>query len=793
MRKKRETLKNILDDISKILNIDSLYSHDMQYWEDENSNIISASPSCKRITGYSSEDFISNPNLFKSIILTEDQKIWENRCDDVQKVNIRNLQFRIRHKSKKIVYIEHNSERLFYNNIFIGFKSLNRDITNRKLTNEIINSSSTVLFLWKNEPDFPTEFVSENVKNLLGYEASEFLTGQINYNDLIHPDCIERVNKEVEKNIKQKGVNFTHQSYRVFTKDHKIKWVSDNTAVRMDSKGNITHFHGIISDITEAKNALDDLKRSEEIYRNIFNHSPLGILHFDKKGKITDCNNEFASIMGTNKESLIGFDMLSQLNSIDFKEVIQSYFTSGYGYYKNDYTSILTGKTTPVVARFNAIYSDNHEIIGGVGLIEDVTDRSKHEKLQKALFEISETASKIISMKDLYKELHQIIQKLMPADNIFVAMHNSQTNIISFPYHVDRYDATPEPQKFGNGLTEYILRTKKSQIITAEMDKELQAKGEVEISGEFSQIWVGIYLEFEGDYKGVLTLQDYENVNAYTEEELKILQFVSEQIVKVLDKKYADRRLRDSVNELSGAKKELEIINNNKDRFFSIIAHDLRAPFNTLLGVTEMISGNMDNMSMKEVKEISSIIYSSTNNLFKLIENLLNWSRLQMGVFHVNPTNLSVVEVIDETFEIINNSALSKNIIIENNVLDYEIFADKECIKTVLRNLFNNAIKFTQRNGHISLTSIELETHIQINIKDNGIGIKAEAVSKLFSITTKTSTVGTENEKGTGLGLILCKDLIEKNNGEIWVESNYVTGSIFSFTIPKAVKQIALI
>lgn len=104
------------------------------------------------------------------------------------------MQFRIRHKSKKIVYIEHNSERLFNNNIFIGLKSLNRDITNRKLTNEIINSSSTVLFLWKNQPGSPTEFVSENVKNLLGYDVTEFLTGQINYSDLIHPDCIEKVN-----------------------------------------------------------------------------------------------------------------------------------------------------------------------------------------------------------------------------------------------------------------------------------------------------------------------------------------------------------------------------------------------------------------------------------------------------------------------------------------------------------------------------------------------------------------------------------------------------------------------
>ncbi|PIQ07516.1 MAG: hypothetical protein COW71_16635 [Ignavibacteriales bacterium CG18_big_fil_WC_8_21_14_2_50_31_20] len=786
MSEKKETLKQILENISQILDLESLYSHDMQYWEDELGNIISVSPSCERITGYKSEEFINNPNLINEIILTEDAKIWMKRCDNIKKNSVKNLQFRIRHKSKKVVYVEHNSQRLFdKNNLFIGLKSLNRDITNRKLTNEIINSSSTVLFLWKNEPGFPTEFVSENVKNLLGYNINEFLTGKVNYNDLIHPECLERVTKEVEINIENKDSNYKHEPYRIIAKNKKIKWVSDNTSVRLDSKGNITHFHGIITDITEAKNALDKLKQSEEIFRNIFNHSPMGILHFDKKGIIKDCNNEFASIMGADKEELIGFDMINQIKDSGYQDVIRNYLVTGYGYYTGNYQSIISGKIIPIAAHFNAIFSEDKEIIGGVGLVEDITERTKHEKLQKALFDISATASKTISINELYKELHAIIQELMPAENIYVAMLNTKENLITFPYHVDKYDPSPDPQKFGNGLTEYILRTKKSQIITADIDKELQRKGEVALNGEFSQVWVGIYLEFEGDYKGVLALQDYDNINAYSEEELKILQFVSEQIVKVLDKKYADRRLRDSVNELYEAKKELEIINQNKDRFFSIIAHDLRAPFNTLLGVTEMITGNMDDISMDEIEEISKVIHSSTNNLFKLIENLLNWSRLQMGTFHVIPKKIFIKETVLEVLEIIKYAAKEKNITIINEIADHAIFVDEECLKTVVRNLLNNAIKFTYRSGTILLTSKELETHIKIAIEDNGVGIDDKIIANLFSITSKTSTVGTENEKGTGLGLILCKDLIEKNDGQLWVDSEYGKGSKFSFTIPK--------
>lgn len=787
MNSSTEILKKLLLKHPKTLGIDCLFDNEFLCWEDENANIISVSPSCEQITGYSVDDLIGNSKLFENIIFKEDYNIWQKRSNDLLSTDVSNCEFRIHHKSKRIIYIQQKSQRIFENNTFIGIKILNRDITNQKLTKEIINASTSVLFLWKNEPNFPAEFVTENVSNLLGYSVEDFTSGKIIYNNLIHPDCIKRVLSEVDKNKSEKNHSYLHQPYKIITKDGQIKWVSDNTSIRYDSFGNITHFHGIVSDISESKNAIDKLKQSEEIYRNVFNHSPLGILHFDKNGVITDCNEEFSSIIGTNKNNLIGFNMLTTLKDLELKEVVQKSLTIGSGVYKNFYTSVISGKTIPVVGRFNAVYSDGKQIIGGVGLIEDITDRNNHEKLQKALFEISATSSKMISIRELYKELHEIIKRLMPAENLFVAIHNKQTNLITFPYHVDKYDSPPKPKNFGNGLAEYILRTKTSQIISADMDKELQKKGEVELSGESAQIWVGVYLDFEGDYQGVLALQDYENPDAYSQEDLKVLQFVSEQIVKVLDKKYADRRLLESVEQLSLAKKELEVINKNKDMFFSIIAHDLRAPFNTLLGVTEMISGNMDDMSMKEVKEISSVIHSSTNNLFKLIENLLSWSRLQMGVFQINPVKLSILEVINDVLEVVSYSALDKKIMIENKITDLNAIVDKECLKTVARNLISNAIKFTNRFGNIILSSVELENHIQITIKDNGVGIKEEAIPKLFSISSKTSTIGTESEKGTGLGLILCKDLIEKNNGTIWVKSQFGKGSEFSFTIPKPI------
>ncbi len=911
MSNKKETLKDILETTSSLFNLNDFYSRDMQYWEDENKNILSISNACEKITGYTSDEFLNNPKLIEDIIFDEDREIWENRCKDVHHDDVDRVQFRIKHKSGKTVWLEHDSQKLYnQSGVFIGFRSSNRDITRRKYTNEIINSSSSVLFLWKNEKGFPVEFVSPNVKNILGYTIEEFISGKVSYNDIIHPKCKARVNSEATINTKIKDENFKHEPYRIITKDNRTIWVSDNTSVKEDSNGMVTHFHGIVTDITEQKEAeqalksseerykslvefspngivihsrgrilyvnamavkliggtvsedyigkkindfihtdfqdevveklkhvseglrtrdffemklkridgttIDvavasanikhndeiviqtvfyditktkkiqaDLRKSEEVYRNIFNFSPLGILHFDKDGNITDCNDEFAKLIGTPREVLMDLNMLKNLKDEKLKKAVITCLTIGSSYYEDYYTSVTSGKTLPVTVRFNAVYDGDNSISGGIGLVEDISERKKNENLQKALFDISETASKTISMKELYQELHGIIKKLMPAKNMYVATHNSETNLVSFPYHVDEYDDLPTEHQFGNGLTEYILKTKKSQIITQKTDIELQQSGKVSQVGKPVLIWVGVYLEFEGNYKGVLALQDYTNANAYNEDDLKILKFVSSQIVKVLDKKYADRRLRNFVKELFEAKQELEIINENKDRFFSIIAHDLRSPFNTLLGVSEMISGDMDDMSMKEVKEISRVIHSSTQNLFKLIENLLSWSRLQMGAFVVEPIELKICNVVKSVLEILKITAKEKEITIVNNIANTNVFADEECVKTVLRNLIGNAIKFTKRCGKIELSSKSTDKFVEITISDSGVGMDQSTVQEIFSINKKTSTAGTENESGTGLGLILCKDLIEKNNGKIWAISEFGKGSQFSFTLPK--------
>lgn len=791
MKKKEETLKDILDKSANILLLNNFCSRDMHYWENENGVILSVSPACEKISGYTITEYFAAPNLFRNLILSEDIKIWNERCRQVQRCDVKKIQFRIKHKSGRTIWIEHDAQKL-YNSAgdFIGIRSSNRNITSKKLTDEIINTSSSLLFLWKNEEGYPVEFISPNIKNILGYSMEDFLSGKIAYNDIIHPEYIDRVREGMNIALAQNKY-FRHEPYKVITKDNRIIWVSDKTVAKKDSKGRTTHLHGIVSDITEQIEAEQAIRKNELRLAFSQEAANIGSWGYNFATGDFDWSAHVEPLFGLKKGEFKGtrktfYNIVHPKDRANVLEVVNKAIKDRTSY-EIEHRIVLRDRTTKWVLQQGKVFLDNNGKLKKMyGIFRDITEQKKSQQLQKILYDISNEASKTISMKKLYKNIHEIIRTFMSADNFYLAIHNVKTNIVSFPYFSDIYNENPIERKFANGWTEFVLKSKKSRIFTQEIAKEIEVIEEIKEKGKPSAVWIGIHLKFEGKYRGVLAIKDYDNPSAYSDEDMRVLQFVSEQIIKVLDKKYADKRLRDMVQELSKSKKELEVINHNKDRFFSIIAHDLRAPFNTLLGVTEMISNNVEIMSMEEIKETTSIITSSTNNLFKLIENLLNWSRLQMGAFKINPKMLSVSATILEVLEVVKYSAEEKDICIKNNTTAMSIHADAECFKTVIRNLLNNAIKFTERGGEIILSSLEMGGYAYISIQDFGVGMSEEVVANLFEINKKISTTGTENEKGTGLGLILCKDLMKKNNGTISVESELGKGSKFILALPIA-------
>jgi len=234
----------------------------------------------------------------------------------------------------------------------------------------------------------------------------------------------------------------------------------------------------------------------------------------------------------------------------------------------------------------------------------------------------------------------------------------------------------------------------------------------------------------------------------------------------------------------------LRKLNAEKDLFFSIIAHDLKSPFNSFLGFTQILAEELPSLSTAQIQEIAVTMRKSATNLYQLLENLLQWSQIQQGAIPFSPKISRLWQLVNEGIEMVLVPAKNKKIDIENGISkEIEVFADTNMLQTIIRNLVSNAVKFTRQGGKVSVLAKAIEGQvIEIAIQDSGIGMNQSIMDHLFRLDVKTNRKGTDGEPSTGLGLFLCKEFIEKHGGRIWVESKEGEGSIFHFTVPNKIE-----
>ena len=231
---------------------------------------------------------------------------------------------------------------------------------------------------------------------------------------------------------------------------------------------------------------------------------------------------------------------------------------------------------------------------------------------------------------------------------------------------------------------------------------------------------------------------------------------------------------------------ELQKLNAEKDKFFSIIAHDLRSPFSGFLGLTELMAESLQRMTLEEIQQLAFMMRNSAANLFRLLGNLLEWSRMQRGLTSFDPKVFLLMPKMAESIVLVLESAKNKEIEIYFEIkADFEVFADENMLESIMRNLASNAIKFTPKGGSITFSAISnANNQVEISIRDTGIGMNKKMIDHLFRLEKSMSRKGTDGEYSTGLGLIICKDFIEKHGGKLWVESEVGKGSTFRFTLP---------
>lgn len=301
---------------------------------------------------------------------------------------------------------------------------------------------------------------------------------------------------------------------------------------------------------------------------------------------------------------------------------------------------------------------------------------------------------------------------------------------------------------------------------------------------------LSIPLRVKEDVIGVLNLVD-PRVNRFTQQDVRFSELIAGTAARAIEnarlyslaqQELAERKRAEKA--LQKANQELKLANESKDKFFSIISHDLRAPFNALLGYTRLLVEQFENYSQSKVYHFLERIHTSAERLYALIENLLTWSRLQRGVMEYEPELLDLYDVINDTIEIFLTRAEQKQIHLQSTVTENTIAsADEHMLETILRNLISNALKFTESGGTVTISTQKRDDTIEIGVTDTGCGIPPSDQRKLFRIDQQYSQTGTAGESGTGLGLILCQELIERHGGKIWVESTPGKGTTFRFTL----------
>lgn len=251
-------------------------------------------------------------------------------------------------------------------------------------------------------------------------------------------------------------------------------------------------------------------------------------------------------------------------------------------------------------------------------------------------------------------------------------------------------------------------------------------------------------------------------------------------------------KLRHQSKKLMEQSIELQKLIATKDKFFSILAHDLRGPIGGFMGITDFL---LEDLSPDEKNELSIELNHSAHSLFSLLENLLEWARIQQGQIAFNPVDIDLNELVQECLKAQSDSIRKKDIRIDVTIAENQVvFADENMLQSIIRNLLSNAVKFTPKNGNISVSaSINQNGSVVVLIKDSGIGMKSDMVSNLFCLNANNSRPGTEGERSSGLGLHLCKDFVEKHGGEIWVESEVNIGTSFYFSIPAPVHQVDIV
>jgi PAS domain S-box-containing protein len=498
------------------------------------------------------------------------------------------------------------------------------------------------------------------------------------------------------------------------------------------------------------------------LYRDIFNSAGDGIAVINR-GKIYLANSTFASFFGYQHEDELIGKRINELSSLEEKdkilEQVKEIEISGYSTERFEFSAKKRDGSELYVSASLAPFSTGR-VIYTVMICRDVTER---RRVQRAIRESEE------KFRNLTENIDDFLFTYEKVDNIQrPVFFTASVEKITGYSHDDFLDDSRLMLKIIHPDDLPGVKRKLRILFRSRLQNSEELEFRI-INRNGNLVWVRNKVNLVRDEFGSIQ---------------KIYGLVSDITLK---KKAEDELKRSTENLLK--------LNDAKDRFISIVSHDLRSPFSSILGFTDLLL-NDDELTEEEKKQYARYIQESSKSMLALVNSLLDWTRLQTGRIRFEPEKFHASGVVDEAVQVLAGSALQKKITIINEVSkDVVVFADKGLLMQVLNNLISNAIKFTRQGGEIliSVKPSDKLRFLEFSVKDNGVGIQESNLNNLFRVETKFTSEGTAGEKGSGLGLSLVKEIIEKHGGTIRVESEYGKGSNFLFTIPVTPSNILLV
>jgi PAS domain S-box-containing protein len=587
------------------------------------------------------------------------------------------------------------------------------------------------------------ELINPEYASMHGYTVEE-LTGQP-ITTVFAPET--RGELLSYKSIVHDKGHFVYDSVHIRKDGSRFPVNIDITTV-YDEAGIPTYRIISVTDISERKKAEESLRESKDHFELLFNLNPdaVNIIRVSDS-HIVSVNNGFTKLLGYTPDEVVGnttVEVNLWTDTNERTEILNKVFSDGFcdsfeAHFRCKDGHVIVGI---VSARLVDIYGSEHILT----VTRDISLRKQFETALRESEKILKESQKIAGLGSYKLD--------------FLTSRWESSEILDSLFGIDfSYD------KSVNGWIRLVHPQWQTMIINYWQDNIITKKE-----------------RFDKEYK-IIRWADKKELWVHGRGELFFdedgtLHYMTGTVLDITDRKKAEIIIQ-TQNE------ELIKLNATKDMLFSIIAHDLRSPLGSLMYSQELLCDSLKEGDITRAEEWCSAIKSTSNQTYDLLENLLDWFRVQTGQMSPEFSEYDLKSIVDEVIALFSENIIRKKIVLMNNITGVmPVLLDREITKTIIRNLINNAIKFTPESGSITVNGLRNTTNVEITVSDSGVGINEDAIPGLFSIITNKSTPGTDKERGSGLGLNICKDLVEIQGGTIWVESRLNKGSVFHFTIP---------